>query len=141
MNSKVPLIQDYLKRAQKRLLMLQYLMELEDYPDVVREAQEVVELLLKALIMSVGLEVPKVHDLSKFLEKHESFFPKVIRENIETIKKISRNLRKERELSFYGALDWIPSEEYTLNEAEQALNWAKLIYQWVSSACEELLNS
>ncbi|MGQ9623722.1 MAG: HEPN domain-containing protein [Candidatus Caldatribacteriaceae bacterium] len=53
------LVRDYLNRAEKRLKILKILEG--DYPDVVRESQEVVELLLKALLMEVGLDVPKAH--------------------------------------------------------------------------------
>jgi HEPN domain-containing protein len=63
---KSALIKDYLFRAEKRIKMLEFLKQEKDYADVVREAQEVVELLLKALILAVGLEIPKVHDVSMF---------------------------------------------------------------------------
>jgi len=125
------LIQDYLFRAEKRIKMLEFLKNEQDYADVVREAQEVVELLLKALIMSVGLEIPKVHDVSGYIGKHLEFFPEVIKKNFEKIRYISRELRKERELAFYGAYDWIPGEEYTLEEAERAINWAKELLELV----------
>jgi HEPN domain-containing protein len=51
---KSALIKDYLFRAEKRIKMLEFLKQEKDYADVVREAQEVVELLLKALILAVG---------------------------------------------------------------------------------------
>ncbi len=121
------LIEDYLNRASIRLEMLEFLKKKGDYPDVVREAQEVVELLLKALIMNAGLEVPKVHDVSRFIEKNLSLFPDIVKTNINKIKEISRTLRKERELSFYGADDWIPLDEYSLQEAERAIQWASEI--------------
>ncbi|MDL1957726.1 MAG: HEPN domain-containing protein [Candidatus Desulfofervidus auxilii] len=128
------LIQDYLFRAEKRIKMLEFLKNEQDYADVVREAQEVVELLLKALIMSVGLEIPKVHDVSGYIGNHLEFFPEVIKKNFEKIRYISRELRKERELAFYGAHDWIPGEEYTLEEAERAINWAKELLELVKEA-------
>jgi len=58
------LIRDYLKRAEIRLQSLEFFLEAGDYPDVIREAQEVVELLLKALLRWAGLDIPKVHDVS-----------------------------------------------------------------------------
>ena len=45
---------DYLKRAKIRLEVLEVLYEKGDYPDVVREAQEVVELALKAVLRLIG---------------------------------------------------------------------------------------
>lgn len=128
------LIQDYLSRAEKRIKMLEFLKNEQDYADVIREAQEVVELLLKALIMSAGLEIPKVHDVSSYIGKHIEFFPDVIKKNFEKIRNISRELRKERELAFYGAYDWIPSEEYTLEEAERAISWTREIIKLVKEA-------
>ena len=134
---RTKLIRDYIKRAEKRIKALEFLKQEQDYADVVRESQETVELLLKALIMSVGLEVPKVHDVSRFIEVNLDLFPKTIKQNIGKIKKISRELRKERELSFYGAEDWIPLEEYTEEDAEQAINWVKEIKETVVKALSE----
>ena len=132
------LIKDYLFRAEKRIKMLEFLKKEKDYADVVREAQEVVELLLKALILAVGLEIPKVHDVSKFIKRNLEFFPPTIKTNFERIRHISRELRKERELSFYGAFDWIPSEEYSLEDAEKAISWSKEILNLVKKGLSEL---
>jgi len=44
------LAKSYLVKAQKRLRILDVLLEEEDYSDVVREAQEVVELAQKAIL-------------------------------------------------------------------------------------------
>ncbi|MCX8070172.1 MAG: HEPN domain-containing protein [Thermodesulfovibrionales bacterium] len=122
------LINDYLKRSDVRIQMLEFLKDKGSYADVVRESQEIVELILKALIMSVGLEVPKVNDVSRYIEKNINLFPQVISDNLKKIKEISRTLRKDRELSFYGAEDWIPSDEYDVNDAEQSIIWCKEIY-------------
>ncbi|MGC8650717.1 MAG: HEPN domain-containing protein [Hydrogenobaculum sp.] len=128
------LVKDYLIRSEKRLKALEFLKSEQDYADVVREAQEVVELLLKALIMAYGLDIPKVHDVSKFIEENLNVFPDIISSNITKIKQISRTLRKEREISFYGMEDFIPSEEYTKEDAEQAINWAREIKDIVEKA-------
>jgi hypothetical protein len=47
-NPKLP--RDYLIRSRKRLKAIALLLEEEAFPDVVRESQEVVELLLKAVL-------------------------------------------------------------------------------------------
>ncbi len=49
---------DYVHRAAVRLQALDVLFEAESWPDVVREAQEVVELALKGLLRSVGVVPP-----------------------------------------------------------------------------------
>jgi hypothetical protein len=56
----------YLEKAQKRLRVLEVLLEEQAYSDVVREAQEVVELALKAMLRLVGVEPPKQHDVGGF---------------------------------------------------------------------------
>ncbi|AIY90673.1 hypothetical protein GACE_1642 [Geoglobus acetivorans] len=48
--------------------------------------------------------------------------------------RISKELRKERELSFYGAEDFIPLEEYTAEEALRAINYAKFVVDVVRKA-------
>ena len=133
------LVKDYLLRAEKRIKALEFLRSEGVYADVVRESQEVVELLLKGLIMAYGLEVPKVHEVSKYIEKNLDAFPSVIKENISKIKEISRSLRKERELAFYGLEDWIPLEEYNIEEADKAIGWAKEIKSIVEKALELVL--
>ena len=132
--SKNRLVKDYIFRAEKRIKMLEFLKNEESYADAVRESQEVVELLLKGLIMSHGLDVPKVHDVSNFIEQNIEIFPEIVKENIEKLKTISKTLRKERELAFYGLIDWIPSEEYTLEDAKRAIEWAKEIFHIVKRA-------
>jgi HEPN domain-containing protein len=130
--SKRKLAKDYLERSKVRLKMLEFLKNEGAYADVVREAQEVVELMLKGLILYYGLDVPKVHDVSRFIEENINVFPEKIKENLPKIKQISRSLRKERELAFYGLIDWIPSEEYTIEDAERAITWAKEMFELVS---------
>ncbi len=102
-----------------------------------REAQEIVELLLKAVLRHIGAEVPKVHDVGKILRKFKEFLPPKIKENIEQIAAISKRLRKERELAFYGADDFIPSEEYTREEAEQAIEDVQVIFDVVKKGLSE----
>ncbi len=124
---------DYLKRAKIRLEVLEVLYEKGDYPDVVREAQEVVELALKAVLRLIGVELP-VDDSDKILGKYEHLLPEELRQNLKKIATISKRLRKERELSFYGAEDFIPLEEYTAEEAMQAINDAKFVVDTITRA-------
>lgn len=128
------LVKDYLKKAEVRIKALEFYLQHEDYPDVVREAQEVVELLLKAILRHAGIEAPKIHDVSKVIEKHLQYMPEPVQRNIEKIKKISKGLRKEREICFYGADDFIPSEEYTEEDARDAIENAGFIFRVVKEA-------
>ncbi len=101
------------------------------YSDVVQEAQEMVGLLLKAVLRGIGAEVPKVHDVGRVLEKHRRLLPQALQVHLEEVKQVSKRLRKERELSFYGADDFIPTEEYTLEDAEKAIAEAKFVLEVV----------
>lgn len=46
-----------------RFQALLFYKEKRAYSDVVREAQEMVEILLKAVLRSIGAEVPRGHDV------------------------------------------------------------------------------
>ncbi len=117
----------YLKKAAARLKMLDLLLKEGDYSDVVREAQELVELALKGMLRSVGIEPPKIHDVGKFLLEHQDRFPQDVRDRLADLAAISKSLRKDPELAFYGDIDFIPTEEYSIREAQQAYDGAKTV--------------
>ncbi len=108
------LAESYLRKAIDRLDILDLLMRKGAYSDVVREAQEIVELALKGLLRFVGIEPPKFHDVGGLLLAHRDRFPFEIAPQLPEAARISKNLRKERELAFYGDVDFIPTEEYTV---------------------------
>jgi HEPN domain-containing protein len=114
------LARDYLLRSQKRLKAVALLFDEEAFADVVRESQEVVELLLKALLRSFGLAVPFSHDLSEALDTSAARLPSEVQARIPRLAEISRRLRKDRELAFYGSEDVTPSTFYTRGDAEEA---------------------
>lgn len=72
---KDELAEAYLKKARVRLQALDFYKEREAYSDVVREARELVELLLKAVLRAIGVEVPRIHDVGRTLEKHRHLLP------------------------------------------------------------------
>jgi len=115
------LARSYLEKATKRRRVLEVLMEEEAYSDVVREAQELVELALKGMLRAVGVDPPKWHDVGPvLLEQAESFSPEV-RDQLPRLAEISRWLRKEREFAFYGDIDFIPTDQYSHADAERAM--------------------
>jgi len=128
------LSQSYLEKGKLRIETLEFLHGKEGYSDVVREAQECVELLLKALLRVLGIEVPKIHDVGRTLKQNRAKFPPLIQKNLDEICEISRSLRKDRELSFYGSDDWIPTEEYSAEDSQIAIEKAKKIYDWVEKS-------
>lgn len=65
------LARSYLVKCQTRLKVLDLLLAEEAYSDVVREAQEVVELALKAILRQIGVEPPKVPARSAWAFRRE----------------------------------------------------------------------
>jgi HEPN domain-containing protein len=125
------LARSYLFKAGKRLKVLYLLLEEEDFSDVIREAGEAVELAQKAMLRQVGIDPPKWHEVSDILLAHEEFFPEAALEAFEALAPVAKWLRKERELSFYGDTDFIPTEEYSEEDALRATEGAK---KWVELA-------
>jgi len=121
------LAQAYLIKAQKRLKILDVLFEEEAYSDVVREAQEVTELALKGILRQIGVEPPKQHDVGPFIVEHKDRLPKAVARQVGELARISKWLRKEREFSFYGDTDFVPTEEYGLEEADRARRDARTV--------------
>ncbi len=115
---------DYVRRAGIRLDALQVLFDRESWPDVVGEAQEIVELALKGLLRAHGIEAPRTHDVSEVLLSESDRLPDALREELASLAEISRDLRRDRELAFYGAEDLVPSGFYSLEDARRAFEGA-----------------
>ena len=111
----------YLAKAVARLKILPVLQEASAYSDVVREAQEIVELALKGVLRHVGVEPPKWHDVGGFLLEHRSRLTLADDATLARLAAISAWLRKEREFSFYGDIDFIPTEQYDPSDAARAI--------------------
>ena len=126
MNNK-SLAQSYLRKAVDRLDILDLLFKKRAFSDVIREAQEIVELALKGMLRFIGVEPPKIHDVGGLLLEHKDKFPEDISKHLERLAGISKRLRKERELAFYGDIDFIPTEEYTNKDARGAIDDAGFI--------------
>jgi len=121
------LAHSYLIKVEKRLKILDLLLKEEDYSDVIREAQEIVELSLKGMLRYVGIEPPKYHDVGPLIIEHGERFKSISTKEILKLAKISKELRKERELAFYGDIDFIPTEQYTLEDAKEAMKDANFV--------------
>jgi HEPN domain-containing protein len=111
------------RQAEDRLTTARIALERGNYPYAVRQAQECVELSLKACLRLVGIEPPKWHDVGPIIRRERENFPEWFKEHVERIVSISRSLRKERELAMYGDEESkIPPEElYTRFDAEKAI--------------------
>ena len=120
----VDLATDYVQRAAVRLRAVEVLFQAQSWADVVRESQEIVELALKGLLRSCGIDPPRIHDVSEVLLAERERLPAPVRDELETLTAISRTLRRDRELAFYGAEDLTPSGFYSRSDAEQARDGA-----------------
>ena len=125
--TNLSLAQSYLHKALARMKLLPVLFGEQDYSDVIREAQEIVELSLKGMLRQVGIEPPKWHDVGGLLIDHRERLAPEPPETLERLARISKWLRKERELSFYGDIDFIPDEEYDEADAERAMTDADFV--------------
>jgi HEPN domain-containing protein len=114
------LARDYVGRARVRLRALDVLYDAESWADVVREAQEVVELALKGLLRAIGIEPPRSHDVSDILLAERERLPQSVARHIDELAETSRQLRRDRELAFYGAEDLTPGGFYSRDDAKSA---------------------
>jgi HEPN domain-containing protein len=117
---------DYIRRARIRLGTLDLLFHAESWADVVRESQEIVELSLKALLRTRGIDPPRVHDVSDVLLAEKDRMPDDLVGELEKLTEISRTLRRDRELAFYGAEDLTPSGFYSRKDAAEARRGAQV---------------
>ena len=116
---------DHLKRAGARLLALDVLFSASSWADVVRESQEVVELALKGLLRACGIEPPRIHDVADILLAERERLPAGLAPHVDRLATISRQLRRDRELAFYGAEDLTPSSFYREADAVAARDAAR----------------
>jgi HEPN domain-containing protein/predicted nucleotidyltransferase len=123
------LAQSYLRKARSRLKALGALREDADHSDVVREAQELVELALKAMLRAVGVDPPKFHDVGPLLLEHRDRFGPEVAAEIARAAQISAWLREHRELAMYGDIDFIPTERYSEEQAARAYDDAAWVLQ------------
>lgn len=127
--TNVELARSYLFKAVKRLRVLTVLMEEESYSDVVREAQEIVELALKGILRHLGVEPPRLHDVGGLVLEYRDRLPAGVAAKAEELARISKWLRKEREFAFYGDVDFIPTQEYSRADGERAVKDAQLVVE------------
>jgi HEPN domain-containing protein len=96
------LARDYLRKGRARRRALQVLFEEGSYDDVVREAQAIVELILKGTLRFIGVDPPKRHDVGSTVKEFGDRLPESWRGRLDEIETISRTLFEERGHAFYG---------------------------------------
>lgn len=127
----------YLRQAEARLKDAKEAFLESNYAYAVRLSQECVELSLKAVLKAVGIEYPKIHDVSDILVEVENRFPNWFRTEIEFLRESSKVLVKKREISLYGGEEAFltPDEVISENDAKDATTRAEKTY----GLCEKLI--
>jgi len=133
----VRLASSYMRQALSRLEDAEDSLREGNYPYALRLSQECVELSLKASLRLVGIEYPKVHDVSDVLIENRNRFPEWFEERVEFMAETSFNLAAKRELAFYGEEEdfLTPNDVISEEEAERAVRRAKEVYE----LCRRLL--
>ena len=93
---------DYLRRALGRREALNALLTARLYADVVRESQDVVELVLKGALRFVGVEPPKRHDVHGVMVQFIDRFPPEWRQALDELEDDLGELARDRAPAFYG---------------------------------------
>jgi len=92
---------------------------------------------LKAVLKLVGIDYPKIHDVSDILIEVKDRFPNWFKAEINFLRDSSKILVKKREPSLYGSEEAFLSPDEVMNkdDAEDAVMRAEKIY----NLCENLL--
>jgi len=141
--NNVAMAKAYIIQAVERIGHSEEAMRRGNYPYVIRQCQEAVELLLKAALRLVGVEPPKWHDVGAVLKREVERFPGWFRSEVPELARISRKLRREREPAMYGDEEsgLPPNELYDEEDAREALQWATCVSQLVSKLFKELTST
>lgn len=127
----------YLRQARARLKDAREALLENNYPYAVRLSQECVELSLKAVLKAVGVDYPKIHDVSDILVEVKDRFPEWFKAELAFLRKSSKILVKKREISLYGGEEAFLSPDEVIGErdAEDAVERATRTYE----LCEKLI--
>jgi HEPN domain-containing protein len=114
---------DYLEQAQARRIAVGALFSTRAYPSVVRESQDVVELILKGAFRFVSVEPAKRYDVDDLVEQFIDRFPEEWRQVIGELGPALTQLAQDRAPAFYGreAEDIPPSELFSEADARRAM--------------------
>ena len=125
-----------LKEAGLRLNTAKGALRGRNYAYAFRQAQECVELSLKACLRWVGVEYPKVHDVSKVLRASVDRFPNWFRSRIDEFCRASTELAERREMSMYGdeQAGLTPERLFSREDAARAVTQASEVFR----ACKRL---
>jgi HEPN domain-containing protein len=117
---------DYLQRARARRIAVDALFTARGYADVVRESQDLVELVLKGALRFIGVEPPKRHDVHVTVVEFIERFPPEWRPTLAELRQALDRLAADRAPAFYGdEAEGIPASElFGEDDARRAMTVA-----------------
>ena len=120
----------YLRQAEQILQEAERHYQRKAWHLVIRRCQETVECAPKAALRAAAIEVPHVHDVGFFIREHAARFSEPLTKHLDRVVSISRRLREERELSFYGdeEVGAAAERQYSKEDAEEALRDGHFIF-------------
>lgn len=109
----------------------------------VRRSQETIEATTKAALRIVGVEPPRLHDMSDVLGAESARFLDCFAQRLPDIRGASAKYRQDRELSYYGdeRHGIPPSRLYDRARAQAALEAARDALDACSRLVTELTSS
>ncbi len=96
------MVQDYLYRARRCLEEAALAFEKEDLAGTVRRSQEALELAVKAVLRSVGVEYPREHDVGGALTAVDEKLPRELRTRVAELRALLTEPARVRGPAFYG---------------------------------------
>lgn len=136
----IRLAESYMRQAGARLDNAEIAYAGGNHPYAVRLSQECVELCLKAVLKAVGIEYPKIHDVSDVLVQSKQRFPEWFQAEMNFLSESSKILVKKREPSLYGGEEAFLSPEDIIGErdATDAVRRARKTFELCKRLIEEL---
>ena len=134
MTNAAALAVDYIRRAHLRIRAVEALIDAGDFADAVRESQESVELAVKAVLKLKNLAYPRAHDVARLLRDPTVVGPLLTAGELARVEYVSKTLRRDRELSFYGDADVVPLEYYERSDADAALAGLREVLELIGRA-------
>lgn len=129
---------EMLQEADKKFGRAFMLSEKGDYCGAVEASQHCVEFAIKSLFILMGLDIPKIHDPGKFLNKViEALKEKINLDNDQImdpffyrLRYLSHLLERLHTEGMYGYDDMLPSKIFSKEDAEY-FTYCALEVQWI----------
>jgi len=130
---------DYIYRADRCLKEAEIAISESDFAGAVRRSQESLELAVKAVLRSMGVEYPHEHDVGEALDLIQDRLPFSLRSEVNKLKELLTELSRVRGPAFYGyEREGIPaSKAFSKEYAHTTCSEVKRLVQ----ECSTFINS